>query len=244
MYVKMSNSVMIKGNKSGIILVLDAELDFNILKQEIAKKFKDSSKFLGSAQMALTFEGRELNTIEQKEILDIIEDNSDLKIICIVDTNEKTEALFQKSLNEKLLDLNSNSGQFYKGNLRSGQVLEMETSVVIIGDVNNGAKVMSKGNIIVLGALKGTACAGISGNAKSFIVALYMHPIQVRISDYIAIAPDLKQNDKKHRKLLNFKKTKQKEDKFSIQEPEIAFVENGNICIQPFNKDVLYDINL
>lgn len=235
---------MIKGNKSGIILVLDAELEFNELTQEIAKKFKDSAKFLGNAQMALTFEGRELTSTEQKEILDIIEKNSDLKIICIVDTSEKNEELFKKSLSEKLLELNSNTGQFYKGNLRSGQVLEMESSVVIIGDINNGAKVMSKGNIIVLGTLKGTACAGISGNDKSFIVALDMHPIQIRISDYIAIAPDSDQSDKKHRKLLNFKKNKPKEDKFSMQEPEIAFVENGKICIQPFNKDVLYDINL
>lgn len=235
---------MIKGNKSGIILVLDAELKFNELTQEIAKKFKDSAKFLGNAQMALTFEGRELTSTEQKEILDIIEKNSDLKIICIVDTSEKNEELFKKSLSEKLLELNSNTGQFYKGNLRSGQVLEMESSVVIIGDINNGAKVMSKGNIIVLGTLKGTACAGISGNDKSFIVALDMHPIQIRISDYIAIAPDSDQSDKKHRKLLNFKKNKPKADKFSMQEPEIAFVENGKICIQPFNKDVLYDINL
>lgn len=240
----MSNSVMIKGNKSGIILVLDAEMDFAELTKEIAKKFKDSAKFLGNAQMALTFEGRELTNAEQKEILDVIEENSDLKIICIVDTNEKNEENFKKSLNEKLLELNSNTGQFYKGNLRSGQVLEMESSVVIIGDVNNGAKVMSKGNIIVLGTLKGTACAGISGNDKAFIVALDMHPIQIRISDYIAIAPDAEQSDKKHRKLLGFKKNKVKEEKFSMQEPEIAFVENGKICIQPFNKDVLYDINL
>ena len=161
-----------------------------------------------------------------------------------MDTNEKNEESFKKSLNQKLMELNSNTGQFYKGNLRSGQVLEMESSVVVIGDVNTGAKVMSKGNIIVLGTLKGTACAGVSGNDNSFIVALDMHPMQIRISDYIAIAPDAEQSDKKHRKLLGFKKNKGKEEKFSVQEPEIAFVENGKICIQPFNKDVLYDINL
>ena len=69
----MSNSVMIKGNKSGIILVLDAELDFDELTKEVAKKFKDSAKFLGNAQMALRFEGRELTNAEQKEILDVIE---------------------------------------------------------------------------------------------------------------------------------------------------------------------------
>lgn len=92
----MSNSVMIKGNKSGIILVLDAEMDFAELTKEIAKKFKNSAKFLGNAQMALTFEGRELTNAEQKEILDVIEENSDLKIICIVDTNEKNEENFKK----------------------------------------------------------------------------------------------------------------------------------------------------
>lgn len=61
---------------------------------------------------------------------------------------------------------------FIKGTLRSGQVLESETSIIILGDVNPGATVVSKGNVVVLGALKGTIHAGATGNEASFVAAL------------------------------------------------------------------------
>jgi septum site-determining protein MinC len=187
--------------------------------------FSESAKFLGNANMAISFEGRDLTNDEQREILDVIGQNSNLNIICIVDTNEKHEELFSKSLNEKLMELNSNTGQFYKGNLRSGQVLEVETSIIIIGDVNPGAKIVSKGNVIVLGSLKGNVFAGATGNDKAFVVALDMQPVQIRIADTIARAPD-------------------KPAKETVKETKIAFVEDGNIYIEPLNKNVLNDINL
>ncbi len=122
------------------------------------------------------------------------------------------------------MELDSRTGQFYKGNLRSGQVLEFETSVVILGDVNPGAKVVSKGNIIVIGALKGTAAAGASGNENAFVLALQMKPMQIRIGDIIARAPD-------------------EPDQAKNWESQIAFVENGNIYIETIDKNVIGNLN-
>lgn len=221
----MNNSVIIKGTKSGIIVVLDSSMDFEELKQNVAAKFKESSKFLGNAAMALSFEGRELSNDEQRKLLDTINANSDLRIVCIVDTDKEKEELFSKSLNERLMELQSNTGQFYKGNLRSGQVLEVESSIIVIGDVNNGAKVVSKGNVIILGSLKGNVFAGASGNSNAFVVALDMEPVQIRIADIIARAPDKKSKEVK-------------------REAKIAFVDDGNIYIEALNKSVLNDIHL
>lgn len=53
------------------------------------------------------------------------------------------EEMYSKALNDRLAELNNNMGQFFKGNLRSGQVLEFDTSVVILGDINAGAQVVS-----------------------------------------------------------------------------------------------------
>lgn len=221
----MNNSVIIKGNKHGIVVVLDAKIEFEQLKEEIAKKFKESSKFLGNAQMAISFEGRILTDMEQREVLNIISENSDLCVVCIVNFDEEKDKVFQKALDEKLMELSNTIGQFYKGNLRSGQTLEMETSVIVIGDVNPGASIVSKGNIIILGALKGTVFAGASGNENAFVLALDMCPGQIRIADTIARAPD------------HPAKEEQKEAK-------IAFLEEGNIYIEPLNKKVLGDIRL
>ena len=221
----MNNSVVIKGNKHGIVVVLDADMDFSELKEHIATKFKDSAKFLGNAKMAISFEGKKLSDPEQREVLDIIAENSDLHVVCIVDNDPEQDAKFEKALNDKLVELSNTTGQFYKGNLRSGQVLETETSIIVIGDVNPGASVISKGNIIVLGALKGTVFAGATGNENAFVLALDMYPVQIRIGDTIARSPDNPIKDEN-------------------REAKIAFLEEGNIYIEPVNRKVLNEIRL
>lgn len=221
----MNNSVIIKGNTHGIVVVLDKNMAFEELKENIAVKFKDSAKFLGKAQMAVSFEGRKLSNDEEREVLDVINENSDLHVICVVDLDEEKDKVFKKALDDRLMELSNQTGQFYKGNLRSGQVLETETSVIVIGDVNPGASVVSKGNIIVLGALKGTVFAGAGGNQNAFVLALDMNPGQIRIADTIARAPD-------------------HPSKEELKETKLAFLEEGNIYIEPLNKKVLNDIRL
>lgn len=221
----MNNSVMIKGNKYGIIVVLSPEVPFDELKQIITDKFKESSKFFENAKMAISFEGRSLTNEEQREILDIIGLNTEMQIVCVMENDAEKEERFKQTVEQKLMELSNNTGQFYKGILRSGASLEFETSVIIIGDVNQGARVVSKGNIIVLGSLKGNAFAGATGNTNSFVVALDMNPTQIRIADTIARAPD-------------------KPVKQEVKEAKIAFLEEGNIYIEPLNKNILADINL
>ena len=63
-----ASSVIIKGTKSGIILVLDDTIDFESLKLQVAEKFSQSATFLGNATIALSFEGRELTEEEVKLI--------------------------------------------------------------------------------------------------------------------------------------------------------------------------------
>lgn len=221
----MNNSVVIKGNKYGIIVVLSPDISFDELKELVKTKFQESSKFFENAKMAISFEGRKLTNEEQREILDIINENTDMHIICVMDNDPEIEERFHKTLDQKLMELSNNTGQFYKGILRSGASLEFETSVVIIGDVNHGARIVSTGNIIILGSLKGTAYAGATGNTSSFVVALDMSPTQIRIADVIARAPD-------------------KPVKNEAKEAKIAFLEEGNIYIEPLNKSILQDIRL
>ena len=223
----MDNSVMIKGDKYGIVLVMDKDMPFSDLLEKIAEKFSSAAKFYGNATMAISFKGRKLTVEEEKQILDTIESNTKLNIICVVDTDEERQEMFKKAVEAKLMAQSTGTGQFHKGTLRSGQVLESESSIIILGDVNPGAKVIAKGNVIVLGSLKGTIYAGINCNENAFVVALYMNPVQIRIGDTIARSPD----DAISKKNMDM-------------EPKIAFVESGNIYIEKLDKDVLNDIQL
>lgn len=239
----MENLVKITGSKSGIILKLDPEAEWEQIKTEVAEKFQSTADFWGDAQKAIAFRGRELDDAQQDEIRKIIQENCRLQIVCVLDEDPGREAAFAQAVRSggdaskaetaeqtaaNLMQNDNGTGFFFKGNLRSGQVLDVETSIIILGDVNNGAKVISKGNVIILGSLKGNVFAGSAGNVDAFVIALDMKPVQIRIADTIARSPD---EDKKGRG------KKEKETK-------IAFWEDGNIYIEPLDKDVMSDIRL
>lgn len=219
----MSSSVKIRGGKYGINLKLDSNASFEDIKKDTASEFKDAGRFLGEEKLAIIFEGKDLTEEQQNELVDIIHQNCNVHIVCIIDNSPEQEKKFKKNAQETLTDFNASIGQFYKGHLRSGQVLEFEHSVIVIGDVNPGASIISKGNIIVLGSLRGTAYAGASGKKNCFIVSMDMQPIQLRIADVFARSSD---NGK------------------VVSEPRIAFIESENIYIEPLTKTVLNDITL
>lgn len=179
----MHNTVVIKSNKAGMTVYLEPEAPFQTVMDELAKKFGDNSRFWGSAQMTLSLEGRRLTCEEELCVVNQIMEYSNLEIVCLVDTDENRIKRCEKALNDKLMELSCQTGQFFQGDLQDGETLESEASIVIIGDVKKGAKVMAKGNVIVLGILSGTVCAGVAGNEEAVIVALTMAPVQLRIAD-------------------------------------------------------------
>lgn len=248
----MTNKVIIKSNKYGINLILDDQSPFPELLQIIADKFKESGSFFKDAQMAVSFEGRTLSARQEQEIADTIMANSAIRIVSIIDSNKDLETLMKERV-ECYQDTGQYAQQyaqpapytpqdytamdippaadFYKGNLRSGQTLECASSVTLIGDVNPGATIISDGNIVVLGSLKGNACAGASGDESCFIFALDMRPIQLQIGDLIAKSPD-----KEKENGWGKKKTKEDNGKYSAQ---IAVVRDGYIGIEPMTKGCL-----
>lgn len=252
----MSQSVIIKHNRYGMELVLDSKISFEELLQVIIGKFQASGNFFKDKKMAISFKGRKLSEKEMMCIVDAIMDNSSIQIVSIMDNDSELEAKMktrvdeynqvverqhygmvqpQAEMTEEMyaqyaMTQNCNA-EFYKGNLRSGQVLECAASVTLIGDVNPGARIISEGNIVVLGALKGNAHAGVSGNDNCFIFALDMSPIQLQIGQYYAKSPD-KESVKK--RLIPKKKTDA--EGYS---PKIATAQEGTICIESMKKGCL-----
>lgn len=226
----MSQPVIIKSNKYGINLILDQSTPFRELLGHIKEKFLESDKFFKNARMAISFEGRELTPEEEYQIIDTISQNTSITIACVIDNNEIREQLVKKKIDEYDSMASLNMGRIYKGTLRSGHVLESETSLIVIGDVNPGAKVVSAGNIVILGALKGTAYAGETGETGCFVVALDMDPMQIKIGDVIG-----RSEDKGFLASL-------RERKRSAAEPQIATVSGNQILIEPITKNTFNNI--
>jgi len=77
----------------------------------------------------------------------------------------------------------------HQGTVRSGEYIESAGDLLILGDVNPGAKVSAEGNIIIWGRLLGIAHAGSKGNSNATISALQLRPLQIRIGKKIARGP-------------------------------------------------------
>jgi len=136
----MSQPVVLKSNPHGINLILDDRIPFQELLDEILHKFKESDKFFKNARIALSFEGRELSQEEELAIVDLISRNTSIDVVCILDNNSLRDEICARKIQEFDESQSGRTGEFYKGTLRSGQVIECKTSIVVLGDVNPGAK--------------------------------------------------------------------------------------------------------
>lgn len=179
----MKDHVMIKSNRYGLTVYLDKEMPFDELLMEIENKFRASVHFFEGTGMAVRFENRILTKEEEQKIVDTISEAAKIQILCILDYDEKTDKMYKSAVDQTLAEMPEPDGRFYRGTLKKKQVLESETSIVIIGDVEEGATVVSKGNIVIIGTLFGCAQAGASGRKVAFIAALHMEPEKLRIGD-------------------------------------------------------------
>ncbi len=100
--------------------------------------------------------------------------------------------------------------------LRSGQVIQHPGHVVIIGDVNPGAEIIAGGDVIVWGKLRGIVHAGATGDDGAVVCALSLMPLQLRIGNHIARAPEGREG--------------------LSQWPEMASVQNGEIVAESWEK--------
>lgn len=220
----MKETVVIKSFPNGIALHLDPQLPFEELLDEIRYKFAQARNFFGSAAMALSIDGRAVSGAEELRILEVIHENSDLNILCIVGRDEAANKNYIRALahtEKKLAD--ESGGQFFRGDLKNRDVLETDNSIIVLGDIHPGCAVISAKNIIILGGLYGEAYAGGNGREGAFVAALEMEPERIKIGDF-KYKPTAKQSRWKLRP-----KT----------QPKIAYVKNDRIVFETLTKDLL-----
>lgn len=182
----MTENVTIKSFSGGIRVKLGEEPDFETILRETKESFADAASFFKDASVALQFQGRRLSEEESDRLLEAVQSVCSLHIICLVCTDEEAGDYYTKlveAANEDKHPQKEPGCQFYKGTLRDGEAFESASGVIVLGDVQKGAFIAAKGNIIVLGRLSGSAYAGGDGRRERFIAALQMDTETLRIAD-------------------------------------------------------------
>lgn len=176
--------IMIKGTREGLTLFIDESCSFDEAINELNDKMITSrpknDEPIVSVKVKLG--NRYLDEEQQDQLGKIIGGENRFVIHSIESDVVRREDARKWKEDSEVKTINRV--------VRSGQVVEVHGDLLLIGDVNPGGKVVSTGNIYILGSLHGIAHAGMNGDQNAFIAASYMKPSQLRIADYISRAPD------------------------------------------------------
>ena len=177
----MNNCISINLKKNEIIIKIAEDAEQKKIITELTKKLPDLKKLYKDEKTPIKIVGKVLKNKEIDEIQELIKDKIDVDIEFDMPKSLGLSSITRTFKQEVAIS----ETKFHRGSLRSGQKLETEGSIVIIGDVNSGAEVIASENIIVLGNLRGLAHAGAKGNKDAIIAAGRLDSVQIRISNIV-----------------------------------------------------------
>lgn len=177
----MTRCINIYFKKDSIVLKIKEDATTNEILNELQEKLPELKEFYKDEKTPIMVTGKILKRFEIDSIQKLIQNVIKVKVDF---DSPKTLGLhgIKRTFRK---DIQISETKFYKGSIRSGQKMEFEGSIVIIGDVNDGAEVIAEDNIAVLGNLRGMAHAGAKGNEKAIIAASIINSPQIRIASRI-----------------------------------------------------------
>ena len=204
----MENSdIKLKGTKDGVDIYLDSRLDDEKLFGTYKVFLKEREDFFkGTRLNTVKLVGNHFSEEQKQKLAEITREYVDCANVDYMTMDDfRSHPFVRKSestrSSRRRKDAEQESARpchksqdiptrYVDGTVRSGDTVEYDGNIVVIGDVNAGAVLKARGSIFVLGTLRGTAHAGCEGDESAYIYALCMVPLQIRIAHIIAKSPD------------------------------------------------------
>ncbi|HYF91476.1 MAG TPA: septum site-determining protein MinC [Symbiobacteriaceae bacterium] len=197
----MRQDIVIRGTtRTGLVILLPEEGAFDQVCQRLREKLAQGGRFFQGSEVTVQTGGRPLSVPEREAIEAILKEcGMTLRTVGeggdpVAEAQAALKAVEQSrragTLPAAALLTESETALVVTRTLRSGQSVRHQGDVIVLGDVNPGAEVVATGHIVVMGALRGVAHAGASGNAAAIVAATKLRPTQLRIASVIGRAPD------------------------------------------------------
>jgi len=174
--------ITIKGVKEGLVFLMDDQCSFEELLEELSAKLdKHEQQFTGPIiHVFVKLGSRQLGEEDKDKLRSVLRRQGNLLVQSI--DSDPLPPDPEEGAGTKLHTMT--------GIVRSGQTVELQGHLLLLGDVNPGGTLRCTGDIYVLGALRGTAHAGAEGDENAIIAASLMKPMQLRIAEVISRPPD------------------------------------------------------
>ena len=178
----MRNCINVSQKNNLVVIKINPDAKIEEIIPQIRKKVIQLQKiYKDEKTIPIMVTGKVLKNKEIDEVEEIIKAKLDVD----VDFDMPKELGLHNIKRTFIQEVSVSETKFHRGSLRSGQKIEEDGSIVIIGDVNSGAEVVAADNIVVLGTLRGLAHAGAKGNTKAIIAAGKLDTVQLRIANIV-----------------------------------------------------------
>ncbi len=196
----MANStVALRAYRDGFHLIIKPQLSIIEIEEAIKEEISRMNRPLKGTSIQVDLKGPTLKEEEVAYLMSRLKETYNLVVRDIRVSAEEpapppiAAAPTTHTIRQDVSPPDSREGepsQIVPYTIRSGQTEDFpQGSLIIYGDVNSGAEVQAGGDIIVLGALRGSAHAGINGRLSSVIIALDLVPSQLQIGNYLNRVP-------------------------------------------------------
>lgn len=175
------STITITQKQNQITLKINEQASNEEIIKDLKKKLPDLKKMYGEEKTPILVTGKILKNKEIEEVQKAIK--SAINVEVEIDSPKDMGLSSIKRTFEN--EIKNSDTMFYKGALRSGQRLEYEGSIVLMGDLNGGAEVIAGENIAVVGTIRGVAHAGAKGNKKAIITGASIECPQLRIANIV-----------------------------------------------------------
>ena len=177
----MHSPINVSQKNNLVLIKINEDANFEDIVLSIRKKVIQLKKIYKGEKTPIMVTGKILKNKEMDLIQEIIQEKLNVEV-----DFDMPKALGLHNIKKAFLqEVSTSETKFHRGSLRSGQKIEEEGSIVILGDVNSGAEVIAADNIVILGTLRGLAHAGAKGNVKAMIAAGKVDTVQVRIGNIV-----------------------------------------------------------
>jgi septum site-determining protein MinC len=232
-------AINIKGRGDGIAIEIGKGTWPELLEQ-LRERLTQAASFFRGGSVALDVGARPLLENELDQIRGMLEEHGmTLGVVRTLAARTFEAALAlgiaaKLETNDGVVDAEIETAQsnwqhdrhfVYRGNLRAGQILERQEHILVIGDVNPGAEIVSHGDIMVWGRMRGLAHAGAGGDQQAMVLALHLEPVQLRIAGLIAVAEG--QPARAHSRGAW---------KSASKRAEVAYINGDHIVIEPWDE--------
>ena len=175
------NCINVSQKNNLVVIKINSEAGFSDIMSQIKKKIMQLKKIYKNEKTPILITGKVLKNKEIDQLEELIKEHLDVD----VDFDMPKELGLSTITKTFVQEVSNSETKFHRGSIRSGQRIEEEGSIVILGDVNSGAEIIAADNIVVLGTLRGLAHAGAKGNRKAIIAAGKLDTVQLRVANVV-----------------------------------------------------------